>query len=134
MELEDENEENINDGQTFFLNIQESQGAVKIGKNLYSKECIEYWTQQMQNNENEIWKGPGKCWCDQKLNKNQSCDICEQRWNDCESYKLLLGDDCDVIHQITPENPSYKIQIEEENILLQIAEEKSVAIGELDKK
>ena len=43
-----------------------------------------------------------------------------------------MGDDYNLIHHITTENPSYKIQIEEEDTLLQIAEEKSVAIGELD--
>ena len=54
LELEDEDDATNDDGQTFFLNIQESQGAIKIGENLYPKECIEYWNQQMQNNDNKI--------------------------------------------------------------------------------
>ena len=54
LELEDEDDATNDDGQTFFLNIQESQKAIKIRENLYPKECIEYWNQQMQNKDNKI--------------------------------------------------------------------------------
>jgi len=44
----------------------------------------------------------------------------------------MQDNDCDLYHTIFKENPSYKIQIEEEDTTLLIDDEKSVAIGELN--
>ena len=74
--MEDDDEQ---EGQTFFLNVQESSGAIQIGEELYSKECLTYWDSQLKYNDRKRWKGPGKCWCDRELKEQQSCEICEQR-------------------------------------------------------
>ena len=133
LELEDEDEQ---EGQTFFLNVQESPGAIKIGDELYPKECLDYWDNQLKYNDRKKWKGPGKCWCDKELEDQQSCTICEQRWNDCEIYRLIQDDNNNSYHITSKEkeNPSYKIQIEKEDTTIQIQEDKSVAIGELNEK
>ena len=50
LELEEEDDQ---EGQTFFLNVQESPGAIKIGDELYPKECLNYWNNQLRHNDHK---------------------------------------------------------------------------------
>ena len=127
LELEDEDE---SESQPLFVNLQESPGGIHINERTYSRPCINYWNEQFKN-PSRTYQGPGRCWCDKKLNDQQSCTICQQRWEDCEVYNLILGDDRMIIPK-TSETPSYKVKIEKEDIIINIQGDKNVVIGELN--
>ncbi|GBC05841.1 hypothetical protein RclHR1_06470004 [Rhizophagus clarus] len=121
-ELELEGEDENVESQTFFFNVQQTSNITQIEGDVYPNECLQYWIKKFRSNDQKQWKGPGKCWCEKKLKEQQQCKVCYKRWEDCALYSMISPTD----------DPFYKVQLEQDDVLLYITSEKSIAIGEIN--
>ncbi|GES82982.1 enzymatic polyprotein, putative [Rhizophagus clarus] len=100
-----------------------SQVSIENPKgDVYPNECLQYWIKKFRSNDQKQWKGPGKCWCEKKLKEQQQCKVCYKRWENCALYSMISPTD----------DPFYKVQLEQDDVLLYITSEKSIAIGEIN--